>query len=70
VRITVVHSSLKSKDIFQYASLTIVILCRHIEEIDLLRFFNKEEAALVLPMFEGASETGKIKKSALKTWVV
>jgi hypothetical protein len=45
-------------------------LCRHIEEIDLLRFFNKEEAALVLPMFEGASETGKIKKSALKTWVV
>jgi hypothetical protein len=24
----------------------------------------------VLPMFEGASETGKIKKSALKTWVV
>ncbi|XP_051204356.1 mechanosensitive ion channel protein 10 [Lolium perenne] len=43
---------------------------KHIEEIDLLRFFNKEEAALVLPMFEGASETGKIKKSALKTWVV
>uniref|UniRef100_A0ACD6AK53 Uncharacterized protein n=1 Tax=Avena sativa TaxID=4498 RepID=A0ACD6AK53_AVESA len=43
---------------------------KHIEEIDLLRFFNREEAALVLPMFEGASETGKIKKSALKTWVV
>ncbi|KAM0918258.1 hypothetical protein ACQ4PT_008860 [Festuca glaucescens] len=43
---------------------------KHIEELDLLRFFNKEEAALVLPMFEGASETGKIKKSALKTWVV
>uniref|UniRef100_A0ACD5XSM6 Uncharacterized protein n=1 Tax=Avena sativa TaxID=4498 RepID=A0ACD5XSM6_AVESA len=43
---------------------------KHIEELDLLRFFNREEAALVLPMFEGASETGKIKKSALKTWVV
>lgn len=43
---------------------------RHIEELDLLRFFSKEEAALVLPMFEGASETGKIKKSALKNWVV
>ncbi|CAM0913299.1 unnamed protein product [Alopecurus aequalis] len=42
----------------------------HIEEVDLLRFFHKEEAALVIPMFEGASETGKIKKSALKTWVV
>ncbi|XP_020190776.1 mechanosensitive ion channel protein 10 [Aegilops tauschii subsp. strangulata] len=43
---------------------------KHIEELDLLRFFNREEAALVLPMFEGASETGKIKRSALKNWVV
>ncbi|KAM0918254.1 hypothetical protein ACQ4PT_008857 [Festuca glaucescens] len=43
---------------------------KHIEEVDLLRFFSKEEAALVLPMFEGASETGKIKKKSLKTWVV
>ena len=24
----------------------------------------------MIPMFEGASETGKIKKSALKNWVV
>jgi hypothetical protein len=59
-----------SQDIFQYVALTIVYLCRHIEEVDLLRFFSKEEAALVLPMFEGASETGKIKKKSLKTWVV
>jgi hypothetical protein len=36
----------------------------------LLKFFSKEEVALMLPMFEGASETGNIKKSALKTWVV
>ncbi|WVZ82058.1 hypothetical protein U9M48_029365 [Paspalum notatum var. saurae] len=43
---------------------------KHIEEVDLLRFFNKEEVDLVIPMFEGASETGKIKKSALKNWVV
>ncbi|KAL6861850.1 hypothetical protein ACP4OV_017550 [Aristida adscensionis] len=43
---------------------------KHIEEIDLLRFFSKEEVDLVIPMFEGASETGKIKKSALKNWVV
>ncbi|KAL5223628.1 hypothetical protein ABZP36_010267 [Zizania latifolia] len=43
---------------------------KHIEEVDLLRFFNKEEVDLVLPMFEGASETGTIKKSALKNFVV
>ncbi|TVU12155.1 hypothetical protein EJB05_45785, partial [Eragrostis curvula] len=43
---------------------------KYIEEVDLLRFFNKEEVELVLPMFEGASETGKIKKSALRNWVV
>ncbi|KAJ1258491.1 hypothetical protein BS78_10G079900 [Paspalum vaginatum] len=43
---------------------------KHIEEVDLLRFFSKEEVDLVIPMFEGASETGKIKKSALKNWVV
>lgn len=59
-----------SENIFPYVPLTIVHLCRHIEELDLLRFFNREEAALVLPMFEGASETGKIKRSALKNWVV
>ncbi|XP_066371674.1 mechanosensitive ion channel protein 10-like [Miscanthus floridulus] len=43
---------------------------KHIEEVDLLKFFTKEEVDLVIPMFEGASETGKIKKSALKNWVV
>ncbi|XP_062233349.1 mechanosensitive ion channel protein 10-like [Phragmites australis] len=43
---------------------------KYIEEVDLLRFFTKEEVDLVIPMFEGASETGKIKKSALKNWVV
>lgn len=43
---------------------------RHIEEVDLLRFLTKEEVDLVIPLFEGASETGKIKKSALKNWVV
>ncbi|PWZ17952.1 Mechanosensitive ion channel protein 10 [Zea mays] len=43
---------------------------KHIEEVDLLRFFTKEEVHLVIPMFEGAPETGKIKKSALKNWVV
>jgi len=45
-------------------------LHRHIEEVDLLRFLTKEEVDLVIPLFEGAPETGKIKKSALKNWVV
>ena len=35
-----------------------------------MRFLSKEEAASVLPQFEGAVETGKIKKSALRNWVV
>ncbi|AQL01222.1 mechanosensitive ion channel protein 10 [Zea mays] len=43
---------------------------KHIEEVDLLRFFTKEEVDLLIPTFEGAPETGKIKKSALKNWVV
>ncbi|TVT99378.1 hypothetical protein EJB05_55266, partial [Eragrostis curvula] len=43
---------------------------KYIEEVDLLRFFNEEEVELVLSMFEGASETGKIKKSAMRNWVV
>lgn len=36
----------------------------------MLRFLTKEEVDLVIPLFEGALETGKIKKSALKNWVV
>ncbi|KAL5200181.1 hypothetical protein ABZP36_021384 [Zizania latifolia] len=43
---------------------------KHIEMVDLLRFFNKEEVYSVLLMFEGALETGNIKKSALKNFVV
>ncbi|KAJ4967119.1 hypothetical protein NE237_018968 [Protea cynaroides] len=43
---------------------------KYIDEEDLLRFLNKEEVGNVLPLFEGAVETGKIKKSALRNWVV
>ncbi|KAK8948187.1 Mechanosensitive ion channel protein 10 [Platanthera guangdongensis] len=43
---------------------------KYIEVEDLMRFLTKEEVAYVLPLFEGASETGKIKKSALRNWVV
>ncbi|KAJ3699165.1 hypothetical protein LUZ61_002870 [Rhynchospora tenuis] len=43
---------------------------KYIEEEDLLRFLSKNEIEIVMPMFEGASETGKIKKSALRNWVV
>ncbi|KAM0949173.1 putative mechanosensitive ion channel MscS, LSM domain superfamily [Dioscorea sansibarensis] len=43
---------------------------KYIEEEDLLRFFNKDEVHDVLLLFEGAAGTGKIKRSALKKWVV
>ncbi|GMH04102.1 hypothetical protein Nepgr_005941 [Nepenthes gracilis] len=44
--------------------------CKYIEEEDLQRFMKKEEADHVFPLFEGAAATGKIKKSALRKWVV
>ncbi|XVF48925.1 hypothetical protein PTKIN_Ptkin03bG0227500 [Pterospermum kingtungense] len=43
---------------------------KYIEEDDLLRFMKKEEVDNVLPLFEGAAETGKIKRSTLKNWLV
>ncbi|KAG9457379.1 hypothetical protein H6P81_001887 [Aristolochia fimbriata] len=43
---------------------------KHIDEEDLLRFLSKEEVESVLPQFEGAVETRKIKKPILKNWVV
>ncbi|XP_058206562.1 mechanosensitive ion channel protein 10-like [Rhododendron vialii] len=43
---------------------------KYIFEEDLLRFMRKEEVVDVLPLFEGAAETGKIKKSSLRNWVV
>ncbi|XP_048491223.1 mechanosensitive ion channel protein 10 isoform X2 [Beta vulgaris subsp. vulgaris] len=44
--------------------------CKCIDEEDLLRFMKMNEVNQVFPLFEGAVETGKIKKSALKKWVV
>ena len=35
---------------------------RYIDEEDLQRFMKKEEVDNVLPLFEGAAETGKIKR--------
>uniref|UniRef100_A0A7N0ZWI2 Mechanosensitive ion channel protein n=1 Tax=Kalanchoe fedtschenkoi TaxID=63787 RepID=A0A7N0ZWI2_KALFE len=43
---------------------------KEIDEEDLLRFLKKEEVKDVLPLFDGAAETGKIKKLALRNWVV
>ncbi|KMZ75438.1 Mechanosensitive ion channel family protein [Zostera marina] len=43
---------------------------RYIEEEDLLRFLSRQEVDMVFPLFEGASETGKIRKKSLKKWVV
>lgn len=47
-----------------------VLWSRYIFEEDLLRFMRKEEVVDVLPLFAGAAETGKIKKSSLRNWVV
>ncbi|EOA20024.1 hypothetical protein CARUB_v10000298mg [Capsella rubella] len=41
-----------------------------IEEDDLLRFMIKEEVDLVLPLIEGAADTGKITRKAFTEWVV
>ncbi|RZC60645.1 hypothetical protein C5167_022404 [Papaver somniferum] len=43
---------------------------KYIYEEDLLKFLTKEEVANVYPLFEGAVEAGKIKKSMLRNWVV
>lgn len=43
---------------------------KYIEKDDLLRFMTKEEVENVLPLFEGAVETGRIKRKSLKNWLV
>nr|XP_043626266.1 mechanosensitive ion channel protein 10-like isoform X2 [Erigeron canadensis] len=43
---------------------------KYIEEDDLLRFMNKDDVKKVLPLFEGAVESGKIKKKSFNNWVV
>ncbi|KAM7513561.1 hypothetical protein LguiA_003144 [Lonicera macranthoides] len=43
---------------------------KHIDEEDLLRFMNMEEVDNVLPLFEGAVQTGKIKKLSFCNWVI
>ncbi|XP_077234824.1 mechanosensitive ion channel protein 10-like [Tasmannia lanceolata] len=43
---------------------------KYIDENDLLRFFYQDEVNTILPLFQGALETGKIRKSALRNWVV
>lgn len=43
---------------------------RYIYLDDLLRFMREEEALKTMSLFEGAAETDKISKSALKNWVV
>ncbi|XP_010454234.1 PREDICTED: mechanosensitive ion channel protein 9-like [Camelina sativa] len=41
-----------------------------IEEDDLLRFMIKEEVDLVLPLIDGAADTGQITRKAFTEWVV
>ncbi|CAN1153882.1 Mechanosensitive ion channel protein 10, partial [Linum perenne] len=42
----------------------------YIDEEDLLRFLKKEEVDNFILLFEGASGTGKIKRSVFKKWLV
>lgn len=44
--------------------------CRYIDEDDLLIYMPKEEVDNVFPLFEGAAESRRIKKSAFRNWVV
>lgn len=43
---------------------------RYIEEDDMLRYMPKEEVDNAFPLFEGAAESKRIKKSAFRNWVV
>lgn len=43
---------------------------RYIEEDDILHYMPKEEVDNVFPLFEGAAESRRIKKSAFRNWVV
>ncbi|XP_021753007.1 mechanosensitive ion channel protein 6-like [Chenopodium quinoa] len=43
---------------------------RYIYLSDLMRFMQEDEAYKTMSLFEGASEAGRISKSALKNWVV
>ncbi|XP_058106250.1 mechanosensitive ion channel protein 10-like [Magnolia sinica] len=42
---------------------------KYIEEDDLLKYLKKDEVRTIFPLFRG-SETGKIRKSAFRDWVV
>ncbi|XP_020553576.1 mechanosensitive ion channel protein 10-like isoform X2 [Sesamum indicum] len=43
---------------------------KYIDEDDLLRFMPKEEVDNAIPLFEGAAESRRIKRSAFRNWVV
>lgn len=43
---------------------------KYIDEEDLLRFMKMDEVNQLFPLFEGAIETGKVRKTALNKWVV
>lgn len=44
--------------------------CKYIDLEDIMRFMREDEALKTMSLFEGASQSGKISKSALKNWVV
>lgn len=46
------------------------VIIRFIDEEDLLRFMKKVDVENVIPLFDGAAEKKRIKRSALKNWLV
>lgn len=53
-----------------YFILKILHSRRYVEEEDLMRFMPIEEVDSVFMLFEGAAETGKIRRQDLKRWMV
>lgn len=43
---------------------------RYIHLADLMRFMREDEAVKAMGLFEGASESNRVNKTALKDWVV
>ena len=55
---------------FQLIRVLNVLFGRYIDLEDIMRFMREDEALKTMSLFEGASQSGKISKSALKNWVV
>ncbi|KAM1047211.1 hypothetical protein ACFX2C_026598 [Malus domestica] len=65
-----ITSEQEAKDVAKHIFQNVANHGEHIEKEILLNHMKKEEVDNVLHLFEGAPETGKIKKKAFKKWLV